>query len=504
MNKLFKGFIIVALVSICCSSCKKFLDQEPNSIATDQTTWKSDDDAKASVYACYSLLRSSFNAAITYFSYGDLTSGEFIDIVGGDGSFRDVMNYNWGIGIPAANSYDPRLKLRLYNNFYAAITQANRCLYFIDQMPLSAFEGESDDARTVRKQQYMAQAQFLRAFTYFYISRVWGDVPLITNYSQTLVSDQISRTPTNEVLDQAVADAKAAAAVLSWKNEGSGDRVVTADKGVVNALLAHIYAWRRDYKNCITACDEVINSGTYAYTDSANYMSIYKGQSPETIFEIAQNSTAESMRANDAWSITGVTLTPPYINNGATQPWWQIDGGLIDYLYSDKDDVRFRKALVELTVGGSGRAYECIKYANIQNVNNSTANQIALNNIIVFRLADIKLLKAEALAAANNDDAGALTLVNELRSVRGAAALPAMTGNDMLYAITDERGRELFLEGHRTYDLIRLERLTGEQQFSYITPAQFDQGKYYWPIDPSMFSLNNKLTQTPFWVGKMK
>lgn len=503
MNKLFKGVLALTLASICLSSCKKFLDQDPNSQATDQTTWKSDEDAKASVFACYSLIRSALNTHIAYYAYGDLVSGEFVDIVGGDGAFRDVLTYNWGIGIPAANTWDPRMRLRLFSNFYSAITQANRCLYFIEKMPLDVFEGEGTTAKTLRKNYYIGQALFARSFVYFYISRVWGDVPLVTDYNEAQVSEQLPRTAAIEVQKQAIADAKLASAYLNWKDDGSADKVVTADKGSALALLAHIYAWQGEYASCAAACDSVIKSGSYSYVDSSNYMSIYKGQSQEGIFEIAQSSTAESMRATDAWSITGVTLITPYINNASSQPWWQLDNGLVNYLYADKNDVRYRKALVELQFGGGSRAFECVKYANIQNVNNSTANQVATNNIIIFRLADIKLLKAEALAA-THDDAGALTLVNELRQVRGIEALPALSGNDMLNAVTDERGRELFLEGHRTYDLIRLERLTGEQQFWQISPAEFDEGKYYWPIDPSLFSLNNKLAQTPFWTGKMK
>lgn len=504
MKKIYISFITLFCISVLSASCKKFLEQDPNSQATDQTTWKSDADAKASVSACYSLIRSAFNAAITYYTYGDLTSGEFNDVPGGDGAYRDVLNYNWGIGIPAANTWDPRLKLRLYTNFYSAITQSNRCLYYIDKMPISVFDGETDAAKTARKNEYIGEALFTRAFVYFYISRVWGDVPLVTSYSDSLVTAQLSRTPAAQVLDQAVADAKQAVAFLNWKEDGSQDKVVTADKGTAFALLAHIYAWQGNYNSAAASCDSVINSGSYAYVDSARYMNIYKGQSQESIFEIAQNSTAESMRATDVYGITGVTLTQPYINVNGSQPAWQLDNGLIEYLYSDENDVRYRKALVKLSAGGGGTIYESVKYANIQNVNNSNANQIALNNIIVFRLADIKLLKAEALVAVKHDDVAALNIVNELRTIRGAAQLDPLTGNDLLNAITDERGRELLLEGHRTYDLIRLERLTGDQQFNYINPAEFTAGKYYWPVDPGMFSLNPNLTQTSFWQGKMK
>src|SRR5690348_9050427 len=94
----------ITLVLLTCS-CKKFLDQDPNSQATDETTWKTEADANASVAACYSLIRSAFNAAITYYTYGDLVSDEFTSIVGGDGAYNDVLNMNWGVSIPAANTY---------------------------------------------------------------------------------------------------------------------------------------------------------------------------------------------------------------------------------------------------------------------------------------------------------------------------------------------------------------------------------------------------------------
>jgi hypothetical protein len=306
------------------------------------------------------------------------------------------------------------------------------------------------------------------------------------------------------VLKQAVADVNKAIGYLDWKNDNSSDKVVRADKGAAFALLAHIYAWMGDYTNCNSACDSVINSGSYSLLPAGNYMNIYKGQSEESIFEIAQNSTSESMLATDRYSITGVTLVSPYINNTSTQPYWQLNSSLINSLYADTNDVRFTKAFVKIATG-SVNAYECIKYANISNVNNSTANQIATNNIIVFRLADIELLKAEALAAKSGPDyAGALSIVNSIRSARNAAGLTGVTGTDLLTTIAQERSRELFLEGHRTFDLIRLERLTGEQQFDNVSQSEFLAGKYYWPVDPTLFLTNSKLTQTPFWVGKMK
>ncbi|MEO8861922.1 MAG: RagB/SusD family nutrient uptake outer membrane protein [Ginsengibacter sp.] len=500
-------YILICLAGLIFfnTSCKKFLDQNPNSQATDQTTWKSDGDANASVAACYSLIRSAFNAAITYYTYGDLISDEFSDIVGGDGAYSDIRNMNWGIAIPYANTYDPRLKLRLYTNFYTAIAQSNRCLHFINLMPASAFNGSSADEQQASKNRYLGEAYFTRAFNYFYIARVWGDVPLVTEYSNDASSaPQLPRVPQKQVLAQAILDLQMSEKFLNWENPGSSDRVVRADKGSAFALMAHVYAWQGEYDSCNMACDSVINSGSYSLVSGNSYMDIYKGQSSEGIFEISQSSLSESMAANNVYAITGVTLTPPYLANGAVAPAWQINTGTTSALYTDTNDIRFKKAFVILT-SGSSNPVECIKYATIQNLNNNPAYQVATNNIIIFRLAGIMLLKAEALAAkAAPDDEGALSLVNAVRARAGISPLSALSGNDLLQAISDERGRELFLEGHRFFDLIRLERLTHEQQLPNISQPEFDAGMYYWPVDPTLFITNKNLTQTPFWQSRMR
>jgi hypothetical protein len=492
----------LAGVIIFLTSCHKFLDQEPNSQATDQTTWKSDGDANASVAACYSLIRSAFNASITFYSYGDLTSDEFSDVLGGDMSYKDIQDMNWGVAIPAANNWDPRLKLRLFTNFYTSIAQSNRCLYFINNMPVSLFNGSSSADQQARKNHLLGEAYFTRAFNYFYIARVWGDAPLVTEYYADVSSaPALARSPQSQLLNQSIADLNQARQFLDWRDASSSDQVVRADKGAVFALMAHIYAWQGKYDSCNMACDSVIGSGSYTLLDGSHYMDIYKGQSQESIFEISQNSQSESMIATNIYSLSGVLLTPPYVNNSLSTPLWQISTGLFSYLYTDSNDVRLQKAFV----ASSGGAVECIKYSNILNINSSTAYQVAMNNIIVFRLADIELLKAEALAAKTAPDyGGALTLVNAIRQRAGTTTLTGLTGNDLIYAIADERGRELFLEGHRFYDLVRIERLTGDQQLPYMSTGEFQAGKYYWPIDPSLFLIDPKLTQTDFWKGRIR
>jgi len=499
--------LMIAATALLGSSCHKFLDKQPYSQPTDETTWKSEADANASVAACYSLIRSAFNAAITYYAYGDLPSDEFSSILGGFNiqSYSDIQTMTWNTSVPYTNVSDPRLQLRQYNNFYSAIAQSNRCLHFINTMPVSVFTGQDAASQQASKNRYLAEAYFTRAFNYFYMARVWGDVPLVTAYSQDVSSsEQLPRAPQQTVLAQCVADLNTAKAWMGWQDQpNSADVVVRADKGAVFALLAHIYAWEGKYDSCNMACDSVILSGAYQLEDRHNYLSVFNTRGPENIFSIAQNVQSESINAFN--SISGVTLAAPLLQ-AYSFPGWQISTSTLYGLFDDTaDDLRYKNAFTLLSNGGIPTP-ECLKYSRIQNVNNNTSYPIAENDIVVFRLADIELLKAEALAAKSNPDLpGALTFVNSIRSQAGLpTALTAGTQDSVLSYVTDERGRELFLEGHRFYDLVRLARLTGQQENPNMSPTEFAAGKYYWPVDPSLFLTNSKLTQTPFWTGKLQ
>jgi len=491
--------LYITTIVLLFTSCKKFLDQTPVSTPTDQTTWKTEGDANAAVAANYSLLRAAFGASIAYYSYGDLTSGEFL--TSDDGSYSNVLNIRWGTAVQSSSTYDPLLKLRIYTPFYTAVAQSNRCLAYITNMPASVFTGDNITSQTASKNRYLGEAYFTRAFAYFTMCRVWGDIPLVLENTEATVSQQYVRSPQITVLKQAIADLTKATQYLNWKDNASANRVVRADKGSAYALLAHIYAWIGDYDSCNAACDAVINSGSYSLMSAASFMDIYKGQSQESIFEIAQNTIGESSNANDSYTLAGATLTAPYIQR--TVPAWVIDGSKVATLYADTNDVRLKNGFIRIS-SGTTSFYECIKYTNIQSVNGNANYQVSFNNIIIFRLADIDLLKAEALCAKAAPDYGtALSLVNKVRAARNAVAIAGVTGTDVLQTVTDERGRELFLEGHRFYDLVRLERINHEQQFDNISPGEFVAGKYYWPLDPSLFINNSRLTQTTFWVGKV-
>ncbi len=486
------------------TACHKFLDQDPISTPTDQTSWKTDADANSQVAGCYSLIRSAFDASCSFYAYGDLPTDEWSVIQ--EGNFNAIYQVDWAISEPTSNSSVPQFKLRVWTPFYSSIQQSNRCLHFLNLMSDASFTGSSASDQQAERNKYLAEARFCRAFNYFYMARVWGDVPLDTSY-QADISGVTSdpRVAQENVLQCAISDLNWAKNWLNYRDTYSTDRVVRADKGTCFALLAHIYAWKGSYDSCRMACDSVIQKGGYQLVGldaSSSYTDIYKGKSVESIFELAQNSSTEALSAASDGSIAHWTLAAPYFPT-VTVPLWETNATLLAKLYGDTTDKRYKSTIAYVT-SGSSNYYFCTKYNNISSVEaNSVIYYISQNNINIFRLADIYLLRAEANAASLTPNIPAvLSDINVIRARAGiknvvADSIPNRTV--LIDSVTAERGREMFEEGSRYYDLVRNTRLTGEIRFPYINITDFQNGKYYWPIDPSLMLTNAGLQQTSYW-----
>ncbi|WP_257666385.1 RagB/SusD family nutrient uptake outer membrane protein [Parapedobacter tibetensis] len=485
IRKILALYSCIATLYLC-SSCSDFLDLEPQSYPIDDSFWKTEADANSAVTATYALLRQALNYSdgMTHYAYGDLPSDEFSTVTAWPYSF--VANMTWSLAVPASETWNPMLRLRRYDLFYRVIDQANRVLHYVAEMPADAFSSEEVRGR------YLGEAYYMRAFTYFYMARVWGGVPLVTRSVNVVDAEDFPAATTSQILAQCLSDIEAASGLLSWGYASARDRAIRANLGALYALAAHVYAWQGDYASCATAANMVAQQGNYTYVsrDSASYHGIYKGQSTEGIFEVSQNAANEGT----IQGIGNFTLMAPYLRGRTGLPGLVISHTRMGELYGD-DDLRLRSVFNRTL---STEAVICTKYANVT-YTNETGSAIAIfkNNIIIFRYADIRLLEAEALAATGNESA-AVIILNEVREKAGLDVWD--NSGDLFEAIIEERGRELFLEGHRFFDLVRLARYNGTMKFgAKMTSSQFEAGKHYWPFDPSLLSLNKQLRQTPYW-----
>jgi hypothetical protein len=498
-----KKMLIILFAMVTVSSCNKFLDKLPESNATDGDAWTDESAANINVAGCYALTRAALNDAMAHYSYGDFPTDEFSGTTyGGDGRYGEASRLLWNLSVPASNTWDPMMKLRRYDNFYKIIDQVNRCLHFIPGISLAQFTSANPAAA---RDAFLGEAYFLRAFAYFYMARIWGDVPLVLERTTDAAeAPPYAKAKQADILAQCLKDLALAQKMLSWQNTGS-DRVVRASKGAVFALKAHLYAWMGNYQNCLANADSVMNSGYYSYVSRNNseYLSIYKGQSSEGIFEIAQSAANEG--AGNNLNIAFYTLKAPYLATQTGNGWMQLQADLFTTgLFKDANDARLKTAFA--FTGTTDPI--CIKYSNIVYKGPDQTSPLVLNNIIVFRLSDIALLRAEALAAVGRPgDARA-----QLDEIRQKADLPVSDATDanLFKAVIEERGRELFLEGHRFYDLVRLARQTGTVNFGRLSsgadrlaPGDFTAGKTYWPFDPTLILSNRLLTQTDYWKSRL-
>jgi hypothetical protein len=144
---------------------------------------------------------------------------------------------------------------------------------------------------------------------------------------------------------------------------------------------------------------------------------------------------------------------------------------------------------------------QTIKYSNIYYADGSAQSDPRLsNNLNIFRLPDIMLLRAEALNKLGRD-AEALPLLNAVKERAGIEDYTGAGGTDMGREILEERLRELFFEGQAYYDLIRTGLLLDYNE--NFSPDQYYNGGWVWPIDPSMFKDDFTLVQTKYWQGKL-
>lgn len=512
MKRFSRILFICFLLATAFSSCQKFLDKKPINQATDQNFWTNEGEANNSIAGAYSMLRTAMNEmGFSHYYYGDFATDQFLVPAAGE-DYQQLNRIEWNFFVAPTETHRAMIRLRRWDNFFRAIDQANRCLKYIPNIPLEKFTSTN---KQEAKNALLGEAYFIRAFTHFYMSRIWGDVPMVIESVDDAVQAPIlPRTPQAQVLNQCVKDLETAIGLMTWKPAATVSRAIRVSRGAAYALLSHIHAWNGDYEKVIPAADSVILKGGYTYVNRSNqasYLGIFKGNSSEGIFEISQNANNEGAGGNTAYgsiinNVAFRTLKAPYLATQTGNSHFPLDRVTLDAFFPSNSDSNDHRRKNGFAFWGTTDPIT-IKYSNILYTGPNNTSPISLNNIVVFRLADIALLKAEALAATNSFGA-ARTVLNQIRLLNNVST-STVADNNLFEEIIQERGRELFLEGHRFYDLVRLARKTGIVRFNGSTGvvrmdnAQFQQGKYYWPIDPILIQINPQLTQTPYWADKM-
>ena len=483
--KLIAATAGAALLAV---GCNDLLTEQPRSTIVVDTYFRTAADAKAAIAAVYRPL-----------STGSLwgTNLQWALIAGTDEARVGPEEEN--VNIVALT----QLRFTPTNPYVAGTTSAGGAWGGLYQMitranlVLEKVPGITMDE--TQKAQILGEAKFLRALGYFYLVRLYGDVPIVTSTSEQLAPG-VTRAPAAQVYTQIVKDATEAEASLptSWGTADKG----RATKGSADALLAEQYIWRKDWTNAAAYAKKIIDGN--AYSLQPNYLSAFLPGSQNRSEEVfaAQSSSASGAPAIDiaAWEY------PRNMNPNSNGGWgtWQPLQSFIDAYPAG--DYRREVSFFTHGIAPNGRDTTFLPHVYKYRPTNRPGQQDV--NWPIFRYADVLLMYAEALNE-QGQPAQAATYVNMIRArARNGTgsenrAAPAnvsasLSQSEMRQAIFDERKIELAFEGKRWFDLVRQGFAVWSAAISKDpTATDVNQNHMLWPIPQPQIDLNSSLTQNP-------
>lgn len=269
-------YILFASLTIGLSSCEQFLKEEPESFLSEDQYYQTQNDAVNAVNAVYFFLNSGGSSIQTpyntLFNTGMNMAGDDED-PGPGATNADVRS----LSVLAHSSGNLRI-YEIWQQHYAAVKKANVA---IEKIPAIDF----DEALKTR---LIAEAKFLRALYYFNLVRLYGDIPLITEYQKFVNAGayEVAKSPSAEVYAQIEKDLTEAAAVLPATY--ASPNVGRATSGAAKALLAKVYLTKASfplnipahYQDAVKKAEEALSAadggtGTYGYDLVTNYAEVF-------------------------------------------------------------------------------------------------------------------------------------------------------------------------------------------------------------------------------------
>lgn len=464
--------LLLAMQWLTFTSCNDWLNLMPSDGVPVNEYWKTKEEVRAVVTGAYLSMTSS-DLIQRMFLYGEWRADMITD---GRRPSSSITSVNKG-EIAVDN------KFLDWASFYQTINICNTILHFAPQV----LERDPSFTETQLKE-YEAQAIAIRSLMYFYLVRAFGDVPFVREaYVSSSQSMSIAKSGQKEILDGLVADLLAIESYIpaKYSNSDSAQNKGRMTLWAVKALLADIYLWQEEYEKCNQICDEIIGSGQFTLIPVKREEVILEGDTEEegetesVIIYYPNQSSYYSLfenlyyRGNSTESIFEIQFSTDGMN-----PFYSMMSSSRGYLYA-KSDYLSTDIFVPTETGDNGyfdiREVICQnkkliwKYTGVELNGAERAQEAYDGNFIIYRLAEVYLMKAEALVQMGikaNDDQVYLKEAREiLEKIRERSNAVEMTekvelegpynGKDMENFVLEERGRELIFEGKRWFDVLR-------------------------------------------------
>lgn len=408
-TSIFSLFLLIGI-----TSCDAALDVDlPSSQLSSATVYASDATAEAAVNGIYQSMVAGF-----YYDQVHSVLGQTSDELVPTSALPTVYSSN---EIPETDG----LINSMWEELYKTIYNANNVIEGV---------GKSTTLNAVKSKYWIAEAKFVRAYAHFYLTNIWGNVPLIlsTNINVTALAPQSTQ---EAVYEQILLDLTDASKDLPADYKTYGDKKIRATKWAAEALLARVNLYLGKWSEASLHASAVINeTGTYnLITGLSATNSPFISDNNEAILQIPYFTT------NYTYEGTSVFI------NANTATYLLRNGNAI----FEADDARKTNWTRNITnTQGVFIGIAPAKYKN-----RFVASPVERSTVL--RLAELYLIRAEARVK-SNDITGAQQDINVIRK-RALLGNTALTdSNQLLDLIALERQREFFAEnGHRWLDLKR-------------------------------------------------
>jgi hypothetical protein len=486
--------ILVSFVGLTYFSCTETLDLEPVSEISSGSFWKTESDVQGMLAGMYTQLRNE--ATQNLFVWGELRSDALGTSVG------SAIWQNWYLNIltPENSGANYFGMSQTWAGLYKIIHSCNLILKYGPSINFSS-ENVKNDA--------IAQAYTMRAYAYFVMARTWGGVPLITEPASGKLDDIQKTRASIEDVFELIKDDIDKGTNLFGRNDFVNGRAMWSLPALY-ALKAEVYLWtgkelnggNNDFNTALDACNKVQESDVELLPDFASVFEYTNKKNKEIIFAISRNfEETPSEPYIYKWMAPAEIFLPADVDEETKEIFEPYSGtpfmGPSDnarniFLEGDK---RKNSTLHEVYTNASGSKTFHSSYLMKFKGTVISGIRYYTDDYILYRYADVLLMKAEVKNALNQDPAPE---INEIRKraygdqyTNYVFTSGSKIENDA--EILNERFRELMFEGKRWWDLVRFDKA-----FDLVPSLQDRKGQEHlllFPIPIETISLNTKLAQ---------
>lgn len=466
-----KRLIYVFLVLAGLSSCDDFLTEDLKGDYNSTNILSNEEQAQLAVNAIYNAAAYSINL----WKFGDIASDDAVK--GGNDGDQAEIGY---IDDFTAQS-DNGVIAEFWQNTYETISRANNVIDGIKNTPMDA----------TKKEQMIAEAKFLRAYSYFQLVNIFGEVPLKLYPQNSDKNIYVGLSSVEGIYTQIEKDLTDAVVLpVSYAVTETG----RATRGAAYGLLAKAQLYQKKYGEALTSIQNLESLNLYDLDSYENLFKLGNENSIETIFAICflSNQVPTCSNALNQW--LAPSIESGYFFDNPTQSWVDI---FTEKQTDGSDDLR-----LDASIGRDGKIW--LNDNTFSSSWSSTGYLVKKHNqplsevdagrkgdgglaYVYLRYADILLMKAECQNELHHPDLAEAPL-NRVRNRAGLADISGKTESEMRSLIRTERRKELGFEFHRFFDLMRWGKEVATEALG--SGFTWTEPRYYFPLPQTELDSN--------------